>query len=92
MFPASAPNAPTPVVVAAVANPRLSHDRSVRGVVVLMLRSYLQERTIRQIPWRDTRQKKKDRLPMPQLIGSVYPSAGGSILVSGVAFYLGSHR
>jgi hypothetical protein len=31
------------------------------------------------------RQKKKDRLSMLQLIGSVYLSAGGSILVSGAS-------
>jgi hypothetical protein len=30
----------------------------------------------RQIPWRDTRQKKKDRLPMPLLIGSVLSERG----------------
>jgi hypothetical protein len=36
-----------------------------------------------QIPWRGTRQNK-NRRPMSQLTGSVYPSAGGSILVSGV--------
>jgi len=50
MLPATAPTAPTPVVAAA-ANPRLRQERRVRGVVIPMLGSYLQESTIRTC-WR----------------------------------------